>query len=484
MSESSPPAGKTGIRSLESLSRFLAVQREAARPRADLGLLLRALADPEPAVVRAAKDALAAVAPLAALPVRREPAAPRATDPGAAPVPAWILESCAGWDTENGFPAAAARVLRALDPSRQDEFLFHLAHFLGARADLARVLERDGAAGLAARFAAQCAAYDQVQFVAQVTICPTMSCQLACPYCIAHAPSAGSSRDATLPELEAFLDWAARSGYRRIALSGGEPTTYRDFGALLRAITDRGLEFFFATNGLFDAPARDAIIAARPLSVSLHFAPEVRGPRLAGFAENARAFLAAGLAVSLRYNLLSPAARHEESLRLAAEIGIPDVRVAVPMPNLQQENRYVLAEGFAAFAPGLAALAREAARLGITLRLAKPFPLCLLEEEAARAFLAGGSPAINCLVHLNEFTNNMIVYPDFSYAPCLGFNRRVTAPVTDHADARAAARVYADEVREAMAADLFPHCGACPLSAGGRCVGACLSYRRLERPAG
>ena len=147
------------------------------------------------------------------------------------------------------------------------------------------------------------------------------------------------------------------------------------------------------------------------------------------------------------------------------------------MPNAHRVNRFTQPGDFSGYRDLLAAFAAEARKQSITLRLSKPLPLCLLEEGTARTFLANGSYSANCPVHMSGYTNNLVIYPDLSFSPCLGLNVKVRKRIVEFPSLRAAALEYRRPVQELMRQPLLEQCPACPLSRGGRCLGACLSYR-------
>jgi len=78
----------------------------------------------------------------------------------------------------------------------------------------------------------------------------TSRCDLACPVCYASARRDGA--DASLGEIDAWLDTLAEAGGRvHIQLSGGEPTTRDDLPEIVARIRARGFDFVqLNTNGV------------------------------------------------------------------------------------------------------------------------------------------------------------------------------------------------------------------------------------------
>ncbi len=78
----------------------------------------------------------------------------------------------------------------------------------------------------------------------------TSRCDLACPVCYASASRSGA--DASLTEIDGWLDTLAEAGGRvHIQLSGGEPTTRDDLPAIVARVRARGFDFVqLNTNGV------------------------------------------------------------------------------------------------------------------------------------------------------------------------------------------------------------------------------------------
>lgn len=464
---------------LELFTALVALRQRVARSDTPLLELTRALADARPPVAQEAVTLLNQQVPMAAMPERWVEAAAVPTSPAAA-IPVWIRERCADWGTADDFPTLAAKVHAQLhDAEGRVRLLERMALFPGARRRFADALKSTGQAAAVRAFGRAAARLRRQQFPLQIGLSPTMVCQLRCSYCI----SAGHEPPPTAPAAPEtylrFLDWALAGGVRRIGLSGGEPTLYPDFAPLVDGIVQRGMEWFLASNGLMPAAAVQAIVRGRPLAVTLHLTEEVLedAAQRATFTATARHLVEAGINAVLRINILQPEMDIARYLDIAAATGMREVRAAVPMPNAQRQNAFVATDHFSAFGEALLRYVREGRQRRLQTILTKPFPLCHLPAEAAETFLANGSMAANCPVHMLGYSNNIVVSPDLSYIPCLGLNRPDPTAITSRRSPRAAARPFIDGIRRLTATPLLPQCTGCPLWHGGRCVGACLSYR-------
>lgn len=443
-------------------------------------LINRLGGDDEDAAQAAVRRIMTAL-PMAAMP-ERWPDDSAYQPPGQTTVPEWLIHSCSSWDKDNEFIALASAAAGKLHGRQLDLFFTRMAALLGASRIFTAALRKQAKGELATRFILRLTHTRMRQFPMQVCFSPTLRCQLTCSYCISAGTADDTSIEPDHAQVGNLLDWLCRQGIKRMGLSGGEPTLSPLFSYLTDETEKRGISLYMASNGIFSPQICDSIIRRQVASITLHLARETieEKGRFAIFMRNARAMVAAGLNVALRCNLnernFDPAiyAGH------ARDAGIREVRVAVPTPNAQHGNDFIEPESLQAFAEQLAHLHASCESLGISLHLAKPFPLCLLPEDTARLFLGNGSAAINCPMNQNEYANNIVVHPDFGFIPCLGLSLKQNHPIHRYTDLRQAARTYAPLVEELIRKPLFTHCPECPLWKGSRCIGTCLSYRLPE----
>ncbi|MEZ4599674.1 MAG: radical SAM protein [Syntrophotaleaceae bacterium] len=438
--------------------------------------LIGALADVREPIAMEAVSLLNQRVPLAAMPKRwvDEGPPPRT----AASIPDWILNSCAGWGETHDFPSRCARAYTQIDnEAARQRFLQRMAMFPGAQRRFAGTLKASGHSAAARSFSRHAVRLRREQFPIQIGLSPTMACQLRCDYCI----SAGSPVQHPEPveTFFRFLDWAVDAGVKRIGLSGGEPTLYSGFIPLVEGIVRRKMDWFMATNGLIPPKTVETVISGHPLAVTMHLTDEVLADalRLKTFTTTAKQLVEAGVNAVLRINILQPKMEIARYLDIAAATGMREVRAAVPMPNALRHNTYVPADHFGAFGEALQRFVLAGRQRRLQTILSKPFPLCYMAEEVAATFLANGSMAANCPVHLLGYSNNIVVSPDLTYIPCLGLNRPDPMPITSRRSPRAAARPFMADIRRMSAIPLLPRCTGCPLWQGGRCIGGCLSYR-------
>lgn len=444
--------------------------------RRPLTELVTCLAGTDESAARDAVDELMGAFPMIALPERwidDSPYRPSASST----VPDWLIH--AGTSNNNEFITLCANLAEVLEGKQLDLFFTRMSALLGVGRRFTAVLRKRGREQLATRFILRRTHTRMRQFPPQVCFSPTLRCQLACPYCISAKTAAETTPEPDQSRVKALLDWLSRQGIRRIGLSGGEPTLSPLFPYITEESRKKAMSLYMASNAMFSEKTCDLIVERKVSSVTLHLTVEtIESPeKQKVFFRNARALVGAGINVALRCNLtrldFEPAIFADH----AHKTGITDVRVAVPTPNAQHGNEYIEPESLREFGDQIARLQARCDDYSIQLHLAKPFPLCLLPEKTARSFLRNGSAAINCPMHQNDYSNNIVIHPDFSFIPCLGLSLKQHQPITEFASLRKAAQTFTERVIPLIKIPLFKHCPECPLWKGSRCIGACLSYR-------
>ncbi len=460
------------IRDIDFIARILEIKKETS-----LEKLVCALAEPSQALAGAAISRISSLYPMAVFPERwADDTNVREMDgPG---LPGWLMDRCSGWGGQAGLPSVAASVAAGLGGQEAELFAERVALFPGAQRLVYKKLREAGLDSLAVLFRGKVLEMRRKQFPAQVSLSATMACQLRCDFCIAEDSLAEAGTPVTYGDAIALLDWMDEHGVKRLALTGGEPTLYERVGDILDEVRARGMEFFFPTNGLFGRNILEKLTEYHPLCITMHLAPEITGDRLDKFLANACGLVDEGVYTVIRYNIVTPQDDYKRYLEAAEASGVKEVRAAVVMPNSLRSNAFVSADSLRSYSSMLASFAREAENKGVKLVLTKPYPPCMLDEETAGRFFSNSSYETNCSIQMNGFSNNVVVYPDLSFSPCLGLNGRVNKRIVDFSGPRDASLAFLAPVRALMHEPLLVQCTRCPLSIGGRCIGACLSYRK------
>lgn len=459
---------------------MVALHRAGDQLKPDLPFLINGLMHPDVEIWSYALHILHRVVPMASLYERwkSQKSCDQEIDPQ---LPDWIRERCGGWSEQHDFITICADMLAASEEHEQQQFMERLASFYGADRLITTRLAMAGHKDLASRFEKAVTAFRENQFPKQLTIIPTMACQLKCRYCYSAGIKQTQSNTMALAELLRLLDWARADGISRVCLAGGEPTLYRHIDDLIEYFADYGMEYFLSTNGLYTQKVSDQLLANRPLSVSLHINPEIyHSERLQLFMKNSRTLADSGIMTALRVNLTSAVNdEYRDYIDLCQQIGVHQIRIAVPVPNFIGSNEFInLHSGeMRTYAALIDRLMADSRKRNIEVFLSKPFPPCLLSEETASVFLENGSYNASCQVHMLQGTQNLTVYPDMRFSPCLGLNQQSGESILAYDGIFQAAETFAKELCQLSQIPLLEQCRGCPLANGGRCVGACLSYR-------
>lgn len=324
------------------------------------------------------------------------------------------------------------------------------------------------------------------QFPRQMTLSLTLRCQLACPFCVsADLDQVVECQDMDVDNVERILDWGASAGVTRIGFSGGEPTLHPRFGEILDQVRQRDMELFLASNGLVSQECLRLLQSAAPLAVTFHLTDVVWRDSNAfdDWRKSVARLQSESTRVSLRYNLSSCDQREvlNELVAVAVDNRMHSLQVAVVLPNAARTNQHVATESLRDYAPLLNELARRCAERNVSVVLAKPFPLCLLDRDSAIHYMKSGSMNANCSVHQQHFSFNMVIYTDAHFSACLGLGRRSSKPIFDYGSLEEAAeKEYRGEVMHAIKQPFIDACRCCPLHESLSCIGGCLSYRLDE----
>lgn len=464
------------------ISDMLAIQTLERDGGNGIERLVDYLTDDREPIVAAALKRLHALHPMATLPLRIREDASYRKNPLNNSIPDWLVNSCDGWGTPGDFIRICLHKLDRLNQdSDRDRFLQYLATFMGAQHRILILLKKTGQLQLARKFARIVFRMQQKQFPKQATLALTMNCQLTCGYCISGQTSSSEFGDMSLTQIDRLLEWMQAKGIHRLGLTGGEPTLFKNFELFLRQIKDRKLELYLATNGLSSERVTAAIVRNSPMCVTMHLTSEVLTTnKLNTYIHNAKQFKSAGIYAIMRCNFLDTDDDPKPYLNIAKEVGISEIRTAIPMPRASGGNQFVDRSQLKAYAKILDDLVIGGRQTGISIRLAKPFPVCFMARETARQFLANGSLAVACPIHFSGYTNNVIVHSDLRYTACLGLDELSEEPLIRFNSLAHAAGSYRNRVRELIQEPLMEACQECPLWKGARCLGGCLSYRISE----
>lgn len=467
------------IRDIDHLSKIFIIRQ--IKKKGGIGAvpkLIDFLGNTSPGIADAAREALFAIAPMASLAERWADDSPVQSSEKTK-IPHWLWELCSGWGEKGDFVDLCIEKVRSLNQVEANLFLDQMATFQGAERLFIKRLKKYDMKDMETFFVNKVKSLRSRQFPKQLSLSPTLSCQLNCSYCISAGVEVNQKNELPFAKAMKMLDWAEICGVKRIGFVGGEPTLYSHFSELLKKVSKRGFETYLATNGLCSRKAVEAILEARPLCITMHLTPQVliSNAMVQTYIKNAHFLVKEGIYVAIRCNFVSPDENILPYFNVAAETNIREIRAAIPIPNAGRYNQYVEAVNLRKFGDLLSSFVIEGEKSGVATVLAKPFFPCKLPVETAKSFFSNGSMSVNCSVHLINFSNNMIIYPDGSFVPCLGVSLNSKKDIFQFKDTMDAAGMFKAQIIRLMKKPLLEECWNCPLWKGGRCLGACLSYR-------
>lgn len=462
----------------DMLARIARIELLAKHGSATIPKLVPYIADDSAVVGTVAINHLKSLVIMAALPQRCEVYEKGQPELGSDNVPKSLKDLVQAPELLEIFVNSSVDYLETLAGKDRNRFLARLAAFPGIYTTLTRQLHLRGYQNDLARFNKEYIQINAIQFPSQVNLSSTMACQLHCPYCISAGIEVQPGQEISLGRLHSFFAWAQNCRIERLGLTGGEPTLYRYFPMLLKMARESGIDLFIATNGLASPRRIQVLIQARPLCVTVHLTQEVLCSGLWDlFARNVKVMLENGLYVALRCNFLSPDDEPDIFVDAAKELQLGEVRFAFPMPNAMAINRYVSLNTFQEYKPLLSKLVNLCQAAGLNPLLTKPFPICMMSGHVRNALLANGSLSNICPIHNQGFSNNIVIFPDTSFSPCLGLSIKSDQSLFRYHSPQHAATSFKKQIQSLLRKPLLAECESCPLFAGGQCVGACLSYR-------
>ena len=302
-------------------------------------------------------------------------------------------------------------------------------------------------------------------------------CNLSCPYCFAGAYLA-TSRDqgAAFIDAAAFerrLDFLERSGIPEARLIGGEPTLHPAFPDLVAAARSRGLRITVFSHGLMPRRALDCLaeLPADACTVLVNMnAGGAAGASPAEFDRRRTTLRRLGPRAIPGFTIYRPDFELAELLTVVLETGCrPAIRLGLAQPMLAGGNAYLHPKQYPAAGARIAAFARDAAAVGVTLQFDCGFVRCMFADEELEMLHATGSDfAPRCGPILDIDLAGMASH-------CFPLTGIVQVPVGEGDAAGRAARGAGPPDRTLPAGRHHPRCSGCGEKARGACTGGCLA---------
>lgn len=97
----------------------------------------------------------------------------------------------------------------------------------------------------------------------------TLMCDSKCIHCGSNAKKARTD-ELTTAEALSLVNQIAEIGFKKVILSGGEPTLRNDWSNIARAITEKGVEFGIISNALsWNSKTIDKLVSLNPFAIGL-----------------------------------------------------------------------------------------------------------------------------------------------------------------------------------------------------------------------
>ncbi len=327
--------------------------------------------------------------------------------------------------------------------------------------------------------------YLQKRYPPQVSIAPSYRCNLDCSYCYANNLLSLYPRDMDLETFKKMLDILREEDQtvKRVGLIGGEPLNFPGLTSFAQELQQRGLDFYFASNGVIEPGLfRDVLRFPNLLGATVHIEkdPFYTPVQLEKLLTNIRALGEEKTSTIIRYNMQDPRFNGWDFLSKYMEF-LPEFifSFAVVFPSQSGQVHPVRLEQLKDFSGKILSLLKflkeESGHANVKAVFSKPFPPCAFTPEQFTYVLSHARYKNVCEIDRNGFTNNTCVNPDLSSYPCMALThpRYRTDRVLPMAELREQNKQTAGFL---IKEPLMEECRGCRLFSLGVCQPACYAY--------
>jgi MoaA/NifB/PqqE/SkfB family radical SAM enzyme/Sec-independent protein translocase protein TatA len=320
-------------------------------------------------------------------------------------------------------------------------------------------------------------------FPSQLTVVPTFQCNMNCSYCFNREAISENAPIMNIDLYKTILKNLRAEGTKVVNLFGGEPSIVPDIDRYVQEIIASDMQYYFATNGTVELDTFKKLITPKALqSVTFHIQEdnEYSPSQIANLMENVRYVNEQRIPIILRYNLHEQTTENwqffEKYFRQLNEF-VLSFAVAFPSPN--KSNMYVPLHSLKQYTKkilSLIAYVMDSVNINsVQLVFAKPFPLCLFNEDELQVIMRYTTIKNVCELDQNNYRNNCTVNPDLSYNPCMALvSKDFTFP--GFTDFSSVDPEYIRKTEAMTKKPLLDVCVSCPLHATGLCQAACYAY--------
>ncbi len=308
----------------------------------------------------------------------------------------------------------------------------------------------------------------------QIIIFITGLCNLHCPYCFSGDIN---RKEMDLSLLKNIILWCLKNDVKVVSLCGGEPLMYSHFDDMLLLFRENGIQTYFASNLTIELSKFRNVDSKVVKKIYAHITKTILdSPGIKDiFIKNVRDALEKNIDVELRVNIYDDNKEAAIWMNLAEELHINKVDVALTFPTNGKNNAFVELDRISEYNATLKDYLTLAKEKNITIRFAKPMPICLLDSSIARQLLKEYPESTYCSIHKNDYTYNITITNDGYFNYCVGLtkNKMPFSPDTGWADVVK----FCSEIKKMIDKPLMEKCGNCYLFDTKICQGSCLSYK-------
>ena len=322
------------------------------------------------------------------------------------------------------------------------------------------------------------------RFPLQVTVSPSYTCNLECPYCFSNELRDRFPEAMPIERFRSILDTVNSEGkLKRVNIFGGEPTAFPGLQTFITELEQRELTFSFSTNGTTPAEAMISLLQRKTLEmVTFHierddfYSPD----QLSNILENIRNAARSPATVILRYNIVDPERRNWDFLDKYRDIMSEFIfSFGLVFPSSSGDNTHIPLENLRNYTDKILSLISFIAERPYSrpyrIVFAKPFPLCFFKGDELSYVLKNSAVKNICEIDKNNGTNNLVFNPDGSFHPCMALTSDAHRyPFQNNLDAFPG--TYHSQLHHLQKTPLLSDCAICSLHKRGICQAACYAY--------
>lgn len=308
----------------------------------------------------------------------------------------------------------------------------------------------------------------------QLMLFITGFCNLNCPYCFSENIS---RREMDFKKLEEIINWCCVNDIRNISLCGGEPLMYSHFDEMLKLFRENRIKTYFASNLTCDVSKLCNFDSGVISNIYAHITKAtIDNQKFKGiFFKNVNNAIKKGIEVLLRVNIYDGNKDAKQWIKLAKELNISKLNIALTFPTKEKSNNFVEIDDISTYGNIIRDFYEMAKNENITLDIAKPLPLCCFDDNLAGILLKECPRSTYCSIHENDCTYNVTITNDGYFNQCIGLTKK-KMPFSKTMSWKEVV-AFCSDIKNLINKPLSEKCLKCYLFDAKICQGSCLSYK-------